>query len=504
MLNMNYRKKLFTLLGELSTSPLSQDEAISFVADALGHKPRLIRAEVKAAIKVGHGQNKTQEEIEAAADGIHFFPPDFYYLKREDRAEYEARRERDIDLVLVSRGLSSRKSPIDQLSDVQRARLAIQSRSVTYAGPQTSHLAGPHTHGDATILVTRQPAFIEPAQGDYAPIMGLLNTMCGVGTDPLGEIQSLTLCGWLAQWDRAQHQTQSHVQGQILTIGGEPGIGKNRLTFFLGKLGGDRMYEPAKIPTNFNGDLLASTLAVAHDTAFPEDSADIREYWLGRKALVANADHRVEDKYIRARTMRLAGVRSIATFNLGHEAAKVIPPMLLESGMADKVIMLRGYGPAIQYPQQGTPEGRAWVEEILNSLPAFLWYLRHEFILPDQFKDVRYGVATFAHPEIRALIANSHPDAMLGELIDSWQTQRAIGGESGPWEGTMTALYDGLRNSETCGAAFSATCKSPQHLGHQIARLRVLPGWQARITSRAVWIGANTNQEQKLIKILPL
>lgn len=501
---MNYRKKIFSFLAEMGGSPIAQAEAVDYLADVFGMKPVLIRREVRAIKQqAGHEPAKSEEEIEAACEGIYFFPADTYYVPRGDRAEYEPRRERDVDLLLAARGLSSRKPPGDNLSEVQRARLYIQSRAVSYAGPQTAHLAGPHSHGETQILVTRQPQYIEAAQGDPTPFLNLLGDLCGIGVDPLGETQRQVFCGWLAQWDRALHNTDAFIQGQVMTIGGAPGIGKNRFTYFLSKLGGDRTYEPSKSSTKFNAELLGSTLEVVHDSSFPDDAPDVREFWLGRKALVANADHRIEGKYINSRTMRLAGVRSIATYNLAPEGVRCMPPMLLEQGMADKVILLRGHAATTMYPQQGTPEGTAWVECVLSSLPAFLWHLRNEFTLPEQLRDVRYGVVSYHNPEIRAVIANSQPDAMLGEVIDSWLAQRAIGGHPGPWEGTMTELYDGLRNSGTGGTSFTTMCRSPQHLGHQIARLRELPGWQARITSSVTWIGATANQERKLLRITP-
>jgi hypothetical protein len=500
------KKKLYIFLSAFEKDdPIAYDTVCKRVASIIGRTVQAVKRQAKAA-KAAKDDAQTSEgpDLDEAIEGIFFMPPDLYYSKSGTRNEYEPHRERDIIRKLAERGLS-RKGTQGEPSGVDRAILAIQEKhSVHYAGPQTAHRVGLHTCGESSFLVTREPNFIVPCQGDPGPFMELTDHLCGVGQDPEGEMQKNILLGWFQQWFRALDQPGSFIPGQILAFGGPPSIGKNCYAYFTGLLGGSRVYEPGK-NSNFNGELIGSTLEVSHDSAFPESGAQIREYWQKRKALVANHEHRIEKKNLDARTMPLAGIRCMVTFNLAEEAMKVVPPMVLENGMEDKIHLLRAYGSPTPYPQQGTPEGKAWVAMVCSSLSAFIWYVQNEFVLPPELRDNRYGVATYHNPEIVALIKRNHPDRYLAEAIDRYFESHSGNPTnnpsmtvtvSGPLVGTASDIYIILRAG--CEGTFDSVCKSPQQMGHQLPRIKKeLPGWATRITEETIWKGPDHKQESR-------
>lgn len=503
----NYRKKLFALLADLSGSPLAQDDAINHVATVAGMKVRLVKAEAKATKAAKAAQPEDAPSIEDATEGVAYVAPDRYWLQMPNGREWVRRGAEDIARKLRERGLTTKRIPGEELSAVDRAILHIQDeRFAHYAGPLTAWRVGLHNHGDARFLVTRQPNLIEAKPGNPTPFLRVIDDLIGVGVDPHAETQRLVLLGWFKRWIRAlenaAHDPLQHIQGQILLIAGPPGLGKSFFTGLAALIGGDRSYDPEKSfskDSRFNAELAGVTLAAVHDATLPADAEGVRMFWGNCKKLVANRDHSIEVKYGDARTLPLAGLRCIVTCNFGEEAAKILAPVLLEDGMKDKAILLRGHQPSVPHPPAGSTEANAKLTEIHASLPAFVWYLKNDFQLPAELQDTRYGVTTFQHPEIVTTIRSNHPDNPLADQIDAWLPQWTTGSSATVWEGTATELYSAI---ESClGKAFTNSTTRPQHLGHQINRLRTQPGWADRIAVRTVWVGAGHNQQQRRWRI---
>ncbi len=505
----NFRKKLFLFLADLSGSPLDQTEAVAFLADATGIGPKLLRSQAKAM----RASQATQVDpdapsIEEATEGMAHLAPRRYW-KDTGLGEWAELTHDSAVLRLRERGLSPKKQPAEELSSLERGVIHLQdARRVHYAGPLTAWPVGLHTDKGTNFLVTRQPAFITPRQGDPSPYLNLVKEVVGVGTDPHGETQFHIVLGWLRQWLFSLRNHQNHIPGQILLLGGPPGLGKGYFTMITGALGGDRCSDASKgfvEGARFNAELAGVTLAGLHDSALPSDLASVNALWGKCKKLVADRDHSIEGKHVDARTLPLAGLRTVVTCNFGEEASRLLAPVILDDGMSDKVILLRGYPPNTPRPATGTPEAIEATRRILASLPAVAWYLGNEYQLPSALRDAeqnRYGVASWHHPDLVGIIRSAHPDNPLGDLLDSWLLQMATAGHSSVWEGTATDLFTALKT--TFGPTFSSLTTRPQHLGHQLSRLRKQPGWGERLHDRSVWVGARQNQERRVWRVAPL
>lgn len=479
-MNIKLKKHLFRLLQALKPSPLAQTHAAEFVAACSGVTPRLLLREASALAKKEAASGE-DVSIEDAIEDIGFLPPDRYFLRREDRRGWEERRESSIARLLRSRGLNNK--PLDgQVSTVDRALLQTQTdNSVQYAGAQTAFPAGIHEHGALRFLVTQGIELIEPKQGNPEPFLSLLRGLCGVAIDPNGETQFGLMLGWLRHWMHALHNHDRHIPGQALGLGGSHGVGKNLIAGLISLLGGGRAVDPCRNfcgEDKFSGDLLGCTLAASHDPKFKDDEA-ARLFWQSHKTLVANREHSIRAMWADARTMPLAAVRGLVTFNLAPESSRILPPVLLESGTADKVILIRAYPPASPFPDQGTAEAEAWYGNIKASLPAVAWYLENEYVIPTHLADARFGVKGFCHPDIRSIIEGNHADSPLGELIDAWFGQ--AGHTETDLSGPVSMIYSLL--GQTYEATLRSVSRSPVHMGHQLRRLRELDGWRERITT---------------------
>ena len=281
----NYRRKIFTLVSDLAGSPLAQSEAIEFIAEAAGLKPRLVKAEAKALRKAQEAQPEDGASIEDACEGIAFVPPDKFWIRTADGREWERRGADGVALKLRERGLSGKRIGGEELSPLDRALLHVQDhQAVHHAGPLTAWRIGLHQQGTTRILVTRQPDFIEAKPGDPTPFLRMVDDLVGMGTDPHAATQKAVLLGWFKQWlaalDSAATDPTLHVAGQILVIAGPAGLGKSYFTRIAAKLGGDRLYDPEKSfarDSRFNAELATATLAAVGDASRQDRTRDAGE-----------------------------------------------------------------------------------------------------------------------------------------------------------------------------------------------------------------------------------
>jgi hypothetical protein len=104
------------------------------------------------------------------------------------------------------------------------------------------------------------------------------------------------------------------------------------------------------------------------------------------------------------------------TCNDQPENLLVLPP--LNADVSDKLIMLRASRFDLPMPVETQEQKDTFSAAIKRELPAFLFFLLNLYELPEQYRDRRYGVATFHHPDLAEALDRLSPESELLELID--------------------------------------------------------------------------------------
>lgn len=365
-------------------------------------------------------------------------------------------------------------SPIEEL-----LRKVEQDKRVAYGGELAGWPAGLHRVAGNRVLVCRGPQLLEPRKGEWATLRSWFDGMW-LGREPMGEGQEDLV---VDQRDRfyayCQHTVQCLYSGVIssglaLCIAGEPDCGKTRLAAdVLRRIFGGKTAKPYAWmigEEGFNGDMLAATLLLVDD-----ESADTRfsaRQHLGAqiKKITANAEYRLRAMHRDGMTLELLW-RLVILTNIEAHRLLVLPP--IDGDIRDKVLMLKAYRRPkppeeaseqeracwpLPLPTRTIEERREWSAMIDRELPAFVWWLLHEYVPPEEVVGGRFVVRHWAHPQILSRLQKFSPVVRLMELFDRsgviWrrvvEDKSEFGGaveyeDMDTWEGTASELEQLLK-----------------------------------------------------------
>jgi hypothetical protein len=94
----------------------------------------------------------------------------------------------------------------------------------------------------------------------------------------------------------------------------------------------------------------------------------------------------------------------------------------MDRDILDKLILLQATKHPMPMPSSSGPERKAFFEVLEKEIPAFLWYLTHQWRIPDwllngEFSQ-RYGMDSYKHPEVLRTVSELAPEFHLLNLID--------------------------------------------------------------------------------------
>ena len=127
--------------------------------------------------------------------------------------------------------------------------------------------------------------------------------------------------------------------------------------------------------------------------------------------------------------------RMTISLNDRPERLLVLPPMA--DDIADKIILLRATRYPMPMPAETPEEKEVFWRTLRDELPAFLYWLLHEYQIDDSWRDTRFGIRTFHHPYLLTEVEELSPAIALLGLIDIaniWEVQSNV------WEGTALEL----------------------------------------------------------------
>ena len=310
------------------------------------------------------------------------------------------------------------------------------------------------------LLNIRAGKLIEPIEGNCEKVRNLISNVFGhqiaqielfrswlkIGVEDF--IRSSKVGAWKANVR----------QSQVMIIAGPPGAGKTLLASLMKHLfggGAAHPYQSFVGDTAFNEDLAESGLLVIDDEAASFHPLARRKFQQALKQWLVSDLRRIHAKGQKAVTLKTCQ-RVVILVN--EDALELLPH--IGGSFRDKVHLLRAF-PSNEVRQQRTTEERLrWSTTLKAELPHFLWWLQHEFQIPEHRVDARYGVAAYQDEELMDDICQTDENALLMEQIEavlanSKETRperpnRAFvlaAHHAWTWQGTAHELEDILREN---------------------------------------------------------
>ena len=428
-----------------------------------------------------------------------FSPSSTYYADRNAKyyfraanGDYLAANERDVARRLRALGLASSVDfkRGEKVSEVEEQLMEIQERNrVDYAAPIAGYRRGLLERGSDRILITQELKLLRPERGAWptvrATLEGLFN---GRGEDGRVTVEQLPyVLGWLAIAMDGLYSGRPN-KGQALIVAGEPNCGKTLFLSILEHMFGGRIGKPYSFmvgDTRFNDELFETSLLAIDDEADKTDIRSRRHLVAELKKIVAGRGSRCEGKGAKALNLD-PHWRVVMLSNLEQDNLRVLPP--LDSDVIDKLILLKGHKAAFAMPTGTVSEQRAFMGRMVEELPAFVHYLLHEHVIPEEYREDRFGVYPYLNSEIVAHMDNVTPWAELLLTLE----REALAKEAIMVD-TSTGIIKRLRDRSSWLTAKEKERYNPTAVGRMmadIAKKRPHRCWQTRSSSGAdrLWV----------------
>lgn len=358
------------------------------------------------------------------------------------------------------------------------------SRGVDYSGPIAGYPSGMVHEGKSRYLVTVGPELVVPKEGGFPLIATIL---AGV-LDAEGIEQSEFLNGWLSVSVRALYAGLRQ-PGQCVVLVGPRNCGKSLIQDIITQVLGGRSAKPYRYMaglTTFNGDLVGAEHLQMGDETPHTDAHTRREFGAQIKQICVESVQRIEDKYCAARVMRPFWRLSLS-LNDEPENLRTLP--MLDEHMVDKLMIFKAVAAAMPMPSATAEERASFWAALLAELPAFVYFLLHDFQIRPAIACQRFGITKFLHPMILADTMQHEPFMALLDCMDlAW-----FGGGEGlfPVEGTSQELEKRLIDSSYIGFEAKRLLSWRGAMGRYLGQLaREFPGRvELKRTSRQnLWV----------------
>lgn len=362
-------------------------------------------------------------------------PPDFeayydsekrQYFIRDDLGNWVSLNTDGLRLKLRCLGSCDKRSKTTGTSEIDRYIASLfTAKNVFYAGPMAGHRSGIIEQHGNRILVTNSPKVIQPKKGDWQAFKQFLDELLADTSHP----QLDYFHGWLL-FARQCLLSGDYKPGQCLVIAGPPDCGKsflqNRITLLLGGRAA-KPYQFMAHDTTFNRELFGAEHLMIEDVVSSTDIRARRNFGSRIKEFTVNEVQVCHGKNRDGVNVNPLWRMSI-TVNDEPEDLMVLPPMI--DSVADKFILLKAS--QATFPK----ETDAFREMIDAQLPAYLHWLHHEWVMPDDIMGRRFGVKSFQHPDLLRSINDLAPEHELLLLIN----ETCFSNGQNLWKGTAGDL----------------------------------------------------------------
>ena len=326
-----------------------------------------------------------------------------------------------------------------------------QNRMVSYAGPLCGRSVGHREEGDRKVLVTEGYRFRSGvARSGTNPEVFMRNL--------LGNTQLEYFVGWLKQARKALLNPSKNIPGQAVFFVGKPGCGKTLAQKVITQCLGGREADPqswVKGLTTFNSDLWKAEHLTMSDATILDDWKARQRLTGSIKEIVANISVPLHAKYGEPLTLKPIW-RFSGSANETPSSVRTLPS--LDEDNEDKLLLF--YTPKDAWDYQDGVDVWDLLEPDLDDFCA--WVDAYE-VNPDLL-DSRFGIASYAHPEVRKMIHNESQESQLVGVLDVY-----FESNEGPLEGSAAGVYEVLREYASLN-----WIRSPMGLGRMLGKLATL------------------------------
>lgn len=292
------------------------------------------------------------------------------------------------------------------------------------------------------MLVKTSPTLIEPAQGEWPTIRRIVEGM--LGGNGANEVDQRPLFWSLAKCWESSFRGGNPIDGwkkcHAVIFVGPDGTGKNLVQeLILTPLVGGRFANPRKWlmgEDEFNADVMVEHFALSElpGSQRMEERTKFAEVL---KEIIAN--HEMRARLMRSDPTRFAHhVRISISVNDDPNTMRQLP--LVASGFGDKINIfmckrsvlpmvgdgLDASGQEIDFGEDGAGAERALRQAIAKEMPAFIYWLRNEWQIPEDLVKLepgkanprRFGFRSWHHPSITSALYEETPAAQLLRIID--------------------------------------------------------------------------------------
>ena len=302
---------------------------------------------------------------------------------------------------------------------------------IDYAGPMAGRYRGIHRWGSTSALVTEDPYYISPVEGDWPILKAFLKDFLATEKGD----QWHYFMGWMQDSLRAYYAGDGH-KGLTLVLAGAVNSGKSRLKDFIKAMLGGR---EALAMANMTGkDMFNRELAECAVWTIDDEAADTRPS--ERAKFAAEVKKVTGNTGLRTRGMHKEGMtlepmtRLIICVNSEPDKIVVLPE--LSEDVEDKILILKSELETWPMPMNNWDEKKAFVQTVESELPAFIYYMLNEYELPEAYVGARFTVKHFCHSDIFHELHAVSPEIELLDFIE-----RAIfTGEVTNWTGSSSDL----------------------------------------------------------------
>lgn len=369
-----------------------------------------------------------------------------------------------VDLAAVRRELKARnvtgRASGEGNSPADAALHWLQThRHVDFAGGLAGHKTGLLDAFGQRVLVTSEPALIEPSEGKHPTIDGLASGLLGPDQLPF-------FIGWLSCAVQSLRASR-YVPGQAIALAGDRGCGKSLLLdAVIRPLLGGRVTSPLQAwsgETPFNADLAGCELLAIDDEAARPSATARRELAAQIKTNLFAASVRLHPKGGQPFTARPFW-RVVFCVNREPEHLAVLPA--LDDSLADKFCLFACGRARLPFWPSSPAERERLANLIAAELPAYVsTLLRHE--VPADLRDTRCGILAYQNPGLLSALACIGDEGELIRLLDIAMGDRL------PTAAPLSArdVQDALESNNDTRAASSRLLRYSNSCGLLLGRL---------------------------------